>query len=151
VLTTNASGVLFGRVLSSAATSTTEWASYAARWTEARVLELRLSFLPFGASVAANPNDAAAAVVAADRSGALAVPTTFGQVWALADPTLFTDQMVKPTRYSVRAIDLEDQDFQPVTSLAATFAAQYAASSASASSTILFLSTDFLVEFKGTQ
>jgi len=151
VLSTTASAVLFGRVLSNAATSSTEWANYAVRYVEARVLAVRLNFLPFGTSSAAAPMDVVAGVIATDRSGALSTPTSWGQVWALADPRPFTDQMVKPFTYQAQAIDLEDQDYQPVGALGATFSVLYAVSAQVGNSACLFLATDFLVEFKGPQ
>ncbi len=145
-ITTNAGGAAYGRILSSAAISATEWASYAARYTEARVLAMRFHVVS-GAGAAITGDRI---VVSTDRSGILAVPTSEQAVWAQTAPKIFIDAMVVPGVYEARAIDIEDQLFDAVTTMTNRFGIQYAAFG-TASTTIFALLPEYMVEFRGPQ
>jgi len=127
-----------------------EWASYAARWTQYRLLEIRLCFTLWQMVAGVTPtfvNDLG--VVATDRSGILALPTTIGAVFAMAGAKTFLMLPTSvPSRYKARAIDLEDQNYSPV-SVSSTAFQVFVATSSSSPATALAI--EFMVEFKGSQ
>ncbi len=145
-ITTSAGGTAFGRILSSAAISATEWASYAARYTEARVLAMRFHVVAAAGSAITSDR----IILSTDRSGILAAPASEQAVWAQTAPKIFIDAMVVPGVYEVRATDLEDQLFDAVTTMTNRFGIQYAAFG-TASTTIFSLLPEYMVEFRGPQ
>jgi len=127
-----------------------EWASYAARWTQYRMLQIRLCFTLWQMVAGVTPtfvNDLG--VVATDRSGILALPTTIGAVFGMAGAKAFLMLPTSvPCRYVARAIDLEDQNYTPV-SVSSTAFQVFVATSTVSPSTVLAI--EFMVEFKGSQ
>jgi hypothetical protein len=130
----------------------TEWASYAARFQEYRVLAMKVS-LVVGA-LGANPvNELDFVIFSTDRSGALTVPASGGANWANDNPKVFngvsTDRRL--LEYEARAIDLEDQDFSPVGTTITNFAIFLTASGSVSITGVATLFCEWMVEFRGTQ
>jgi len=127
-----------------------EWASYAARWTQYRMLKICVRFVLYSAPVGSTPNTAfGLGVAATDRSGTLALPVTNAAVWAMAGAKAFLLQPTNtPSVYSAKAIDLEDQNYTSVSVSSTAFQVFLATSAAAANSA---LAIEFIVEFKGSQ
>ena len=98
--------------------TTTEWASYAARFREYRVLAVEVSYMP---SQVVNLSGAVCGpcAIATNKGGVLGTPTSVGQVWALANakPKL----MFKPWNYIIRPDDYTDLDVGSTSSPSSEF------------------------------
>ncbi len=143
----------------SQASSCPDWASFAARFTEYRVLALRIHYFP--AFPDANPTTAAFAApttavthgvlaVGTDRSAALAAPASFGAVSQLA--AVKYHWTARPWVYEARAIDFEDQQFTPVTTTTNYFSVQVASrGTLNSGTTYGDICVEAMVQFKGRQ
>jgi hypothetical protein len=158
VQNTSATGTLFVRVNSSACANAAEWANLAAIYVQYRVIEIIITLVPFQSSAYAagvNSNVPGQGIVIAgtDRSGTLAVATSYAALWGLNNPKAYTTQTIKPMRYKARAIDLEDQDFTPVGSPVSLFSIQYGLNFVGVTAAVpcLYQLNEFVVEFKGAQ
>jgi len=123
-----------------------EWSSYAARYQEYRVLQIKV-----------HPSNALGTVqtdmiFATDRSGAMTAPSTVGAMWATQSPKLVNLEYTTTSfpSYSARGTDLEDQDYVPISTNQVSFQIFAALTAPSASTTTVALFVEFLVEFKGT-
>lgn len=112
---TTAGGVVSLQLSSTSVNSTaSEWASFAARYIDYRVLKMKVSYLPI--RVVNTQNGATAlslvpgGVVAADPSGS-AFPTTLATGWVLEASKLH--QLSKSWSYAVRASQEEHMIFNP--------------------------------------
>jgi hypothetical protein len=144
---TNASGFYGATFLSSAVTTSTEWSSLSARWSEARVLQIKVHYAD-----TVYPPNVNAIVFSTDRAGVSGAPTSTVNCWSGDNAKVFnTDvQSVGLPKYSARAIDLEDQDFSAVGAMTATFAIRAASQGPTAVvATIGFMFVEYLVEFRG--
>ncbi len=147
-LSTGAGGGVGTRFLSSSVNTATEWSSLAAVYTQARVVEMRVHYVP---TVPLTTGVSQSGVFGTDRSGSLAIPATLSACWALNNPKVFVGAMVKPAVYTARAIDLEDQDFDPVTAMTARYAIQLFVQNGPTSALVGNYLIEFAVEFKGAQ
>jgi len=113
-------------------------------YTEARVIAMRVHF-----AVPASQTTFGYVLAGTDRSGALAVATLASQVFALQNAKLwnFPSGNKESISYEAKALDLEDQNFSAVSSMASSFAIQWLNSTNSSIATF----TEFLVEFRGNQ
>jgi hypothetical protein len=125
-----------------------EWASYAARFTEYRILGVRLYLTTAPGETGLD----GPVLLAVDNSGVLGAPTTIAQVWGMAKSKLFNINTTspRPIEYAARAIDLEDMNFTAVGVNATTFQAILAAQS-SFSLAYGYLFVEWAVEFRSTQ
>ncbi len=141
--TTNGSGFYGGVITTSSVTSTQEWSNLAARWSEARVLQIKVHYI----DSVSNFN---AIVFSTDRSGALTAPTTNLQVWGGDAAKVFNADVQTPQtpKYSARAIDLEDQDFAAVGAMTNNYSIRVGLSG-TASTAIAYLFVEYMVEFRG--
>jgi hypothetical protein len=158
VQTTSATGTLFVRIQSSACANAIEWSNLAAIYVQYRVIEIIVTLIPlqpFALSAGVNTAALGQGVVIAgtDRSGVLAVLSSYATVWGLTNPKAFTTQTIKPIRYRAKAIDLEDQNFTAVGAPQSLFSVQYALNFNPVSTTLpaLYQLNEFVVEFKGAQ
>ena len=97
---------------------TTEWASFAARFREYRVLAVRLHYMPFGV-VNTTSFNVGPAVIATNKGSAFGTPTSSAQVFALAKPKVF--HLAKPMVYEIRPDDYTDLDVGATASPASEF------------------------------
>jgi len=132
-----------------------EWANYAARWVEYRVVRTRVFYAPItGASTGAAGGHVTFGV---DRSGvivagALGSPT----VWALAGGKVFNHNNTERAlvKYSAVATDLEEQNFTAVGSNSVSYSiccSFNTPGNVSGPTSIGVLFIDWLVEFRGPQ
>lgn len=120
VMTTGAGGAFAAGpiVANNGASSATEWSSFAARFTEARVLAVRVTLFPrypqgyFAAATGATAAAQGQVVLVSDRSGQAPALTSMGQAVAFAGVIRPTSEKVS---LEVRATDLEDQLFTATT------------------------------------
>jgi hypothetical protein len=127
-----------------------EWASYAARFTEYRILGVRIyaTDAPVVGVVAAT----GPMIVSTDNSGSATPPTTVALAWGMAKPRIYNIDQTTPKgiEYSARAIDLEDMNFSPVGAAQPTFQVfVFASSGATVNVATLFI--EWAVEFRSTQ
>jgi len=122
---TGVAGNFYGSYSSTLVNSSTEWASFAARYEEFRVLSLKVHFIPlFQVNTATTQLGVGA--IGSTRDVAL-TPTTVAQVAALAD-SQYTN-LAKAWTKTVRASDIEELVYTPtnapggvaVTSVAVAF------------------------------
>ncbi len=145
---TTAAGSTSTRVGTDSVTSAAEWSSYSARFTECRVLRVKLNIVPYTLAAAAGNS---LLLVGTDRGGALAAALTPAQVAQLDAVKVFNpnNTSIEPMVYQAGAVDLEDQLFVPVGSASTTKNyAVHVANQATQGQNIL---VEFLVEFKGHQ
>jgi hypothetical protein len=130
-----------------------EWASYAARFTEYRLLRTRVHVSCPNQILTAASYSGNQFVMATDRSGALANPTTIAQTYSLAGSKAFQIPNTQnvPLKYEDSAIDLEDQSYSPVTTNSNDFAIVLCYASTSISTVFASVYVEFMVEFKGAQ
>jgi hypothetical protein len=127
-----------------------EWANYAARFTEYRLLGTRVHITqPF---VVATGLEGGSVIMSTDESGAATTPTSLQLAWQQGNAKVFNlDQTTpKPITYSARAVDLEDQDFTPVGISATTFQI-FLAVNGGVSSIVCQFFIEFSVEFRSPQ
>lgn len=130
-------------VNSSVIRTSPEWASYAARWTEYRIIRIKSHIYLNG--------QATQCVTFVDRTGAVAV-TTMTQAWSSNGAKVINpmNSMNKLPSVTGVADDLEEQLFTAVGTNAATFSTQITVQgAASVSNGGVF--TEALVEFRGAQ
>lgn len=145
-LTTTAGSVFYGSYSSTLCSSCTEWASYAARYEEFRVLGLKIHFVPLY-----QVNTAALTIpqgaYGTTRDVAL-TPTSLSQVAALAD-SQYTS-LSKSWTKSIRASDIEEllytQTSAPGTINVMSIAVAFQSGTASTGFGLVFV--DILAEFK---
>ncbi len=141
----------------SSVTGAAEWSSYSARWTEARVLAVRLRFVPrypmgyFAAATGATAAANSQLFIGTDRSGAATI-TTANAILALEKSQIQPGNKV--VMYEAQAIDLEDQLFSSIGTMANNFRVAYGVicSGAPAGATTIFdLFVEWMVQFRGAQ
>jgi hypothetical protein len=127
-----------------------EWAFYAARFTEYRILGVRIHATD--TPVAGVVNSQGPLLIATDNSGSATPPTTVALIWGMAKPKVFNIDQTTPKgiEYSARAIDLEDMNFTPVGTAASTFQV-FVFGSSGATTNIAYLFIEWAVEFRSTQ
>lgn len=149
-MTTTAAGTFAKNIAAATAgwglSSTTEWSSYSARFTEYRVLAIKVTVVPYTVSASSE----ASMVLSTDRSGAVGAPANLNVCWAGTAPRVFFTGQVKPGSYEAKAIDLEDQDYSPVGTIISTFSVQ-AFATGPVSTQLFGAYVEYLVEFKGPQ
>jgi hypothetical protein len=147
-LTAGAGGTTFTPVGQTQMKSAGEWSSYSARYSEFRMLAIRLSVVPL-LSVASNLDQV---IFGTDRSGSAAAPTTVAGIFQLTASKVFNGQSTSmiPIRYEGRAIDLEDQLYTAVGTAATSFIL-YVGVLGTASTAVASLYAEFMCEFKGPQ
>jgi len=126
----------------------TEWASYSPRWSEYRILAMKVHV----SSIPTTPASSTTVMCATDRSGVgpntLATPAAF---LASTNVKIFeadhTDK--KLITYEARAIDLEDQDFTPVNTNSTAFSIYVALHAGAAVSTGTLIYFEAMVQFRG--
>jgi hypothetical protein len=151
VISTGATQQAFGRVLNSQVANSQEWNSLSARYVEFRVLEIKVTIVPLASSAGATSGQSML-IMAGDRSGSLAVPSAQATVWGLQAPKVYTFNTTMPCKYTMRAIDLEEQNFVSVGAPVASYGIQYSIyAPAYTSSTVAYLLIEWVVEFKGAQ
>lgn len=153
LLTTNGAGfnsLLIGSTYLRA--NGVEWASYAARFTEYRILGVRVHLTSAPGQLGSGIEPEGPLLLSVDNSGTLAAPTTIAAVWGMAKPKLFNlnTTSARPIEYAARAIDLEDMNFTAVGVNAATFQVILAANSG-ATTNYGQLFVEWAVEFRSTQ
>ncbi len=143
-ITSNGSGFAQAVVGTSSVNSATEWSSLTARYAEFRVLRIKVHYV----DLVTTPS---AVVFAGDRAGNLATPTTVAEVWARDAAKAFNSDTTTPNmpKYQMSAIDIEDQDFQPVNAPSNNYAIHMALEGFAASATIGRLYVEYMVEFRG--
>jgi hypothetical protein len=153
-LTTNAAGLAtFPVNVAYLRSNSTEWASYAARFTEYRLLKIRVHLTQ---SVYTGPGNANNTnfVIYTDRSGILAGATTSNAAYAYSGARAFNVPFTghSPITYSDSAIDLEDQLYTAVGTSSVDFAVViFYLNASQVSQTVMQFYIEFMVEFKGTQ
>jgi len=92
-------------------TNCTEWASYAARYQEYRVLAIKVAI-----AESDNSNAGAYIIWSTDRSGGASVPSTAAAAFASAGAKVMDPNSTQKTfsSYQARATDIEDQNFSSV-------------------------------------
>ncbi len=141
-------------LLSSGATSAQEWATYSQRWTQARVTSMRVHIItPLDARVPSGGTPLAL-LLGTDRSGALTGVSAPTGLLALASVKYLSACKGDIHTYEVRAIDLEDQDYDPISSLQPRFSIQMyfdggAGTPAAGWSCRYYI--EYAVQFKGTR
>lgn len=126
--------------------STTEWAQYALRWTEYRIIRIKVHFVPYTGNVYQ-------LVMFVDRSGVASI-STMSAAWASNGAKIYngTNNTMKCAVMSGLAQDLEEQNFAPVGTNSTTFSVQVACQGFTAAVLPLgALYYEFMVEFKGSQ
>ncbi len=98
--------------------TTVEWASFAARYREYRVLGVRVHFEPI-VKVNTTGVIGGPCVVATNKAGALGTPTGHNQVFALAKSKVFSTY--KTLIYEIRADDYTDLDVGDTSSPSSEF------------------------------
>jgi hypothetical protein len=128
--------------------TTTEWASFAARYREYRVLAVEIKWIP---SIVVNT----AAIVggplyiALNKGGALGTPTSKGQVFALANAKVHMNY--KPWTYVIRPDDYTDLDVGSTATPASEFSFLFFASAYTASTSYGDLAVEWVVQFSSRQ
>ena len=97
---------------------TTEWASFAARFREYRVLAVEINYFPFG-KVNTTSFNIGPCVIATNKGPAFGTPTSSAQVFALAKPHIW--HLGSPMKYIVRPDDYTDLDVGSTSSPASEF------------------------------
>jgi len=142
-------------VLTSGVTSATEWANYSARWTQARVLSLRIRIVPVPlvgtvASGVPTTTQPSYIVIGTDRSGALSSGTIAAtQALAAVKYAMFNIASPKLITYEAQASDFEDQNFDPVGSMVSRFGIQMSWIGPSASVAVGAYAVEYGVQFRG--
>ncbi len=129
-------------------TSAAEWSSYASRFTECRVLGIKISFA--GTPVTAGTG-APLMFVGTDRSGSVAAGLSPAATAQLDAVKVFntSNTSMTPMSYQAKALDLEDQLFTPVGSASTT--KNYSIHATNQAAVAFNCLVEFLVEFKGHQ
>jgi len=150
-ITTTAGGLAFFQVNSALLrSSSAEWASYAARFTEYRILGLKIHVMTSpGGTLATNQGFC---IIAQDQSGTLATPTTTAAMWGLADSRVWNldDTLPRGIVYTAKAVDLEDLNYTAVTTSSTTFQV-FVHITGLASTQIASAFLEWCVEFKSPQ
>lgn len=136
-----ATGLTLG---SAGITTALEWTNISARYTEARVLGIRVFWSPIAAAASG-----ILLPIATDRSGALANPVSVNAAWGLAGARLICCTATAKTLpvYEAWATDLEDFNFQPVGSITS----QYAVQTYNGTGSALAYYVEYIVEFRGNR
>jgi hypothetical protein len=152
-VTTSAGGVYAVAFTPANVSGFTEWSSYAARYSQARVLALRIIYRRnYAVNVSATgPTAGGNLVVGTDRSGSvIGTPTSEIQVFALQNAKVF--DVFTSWSYEARAIDIEDQLYSPTSgSPTATFAICVYGNGFNNTTTYGEIFVEAMVEFKGTR
>ncbi len=98
-----------------------EWSSYAARFQQYRILRIKVTLVP--PADTASGQESFYVLTAIDRTGAMANPTTIGQIGAMQESKLFNGALTvaKPITVSATATDLEDMNYTPVGTSSSAF------------------------------
>lgn len=126
----------------------TEWASYAARFREYRVMGVELEFKPYGI-VNLSTYAGAPVVVAVNKGGVVGIPTSFNAVLAMAKSQV--NHVLKPWKVSIRADDYTDLDVGSTTTPSSEFSLLYYADGLSNSTTYGRLVMYWVVQFSSPQ
>ncbi len=135
----------------------TQWASYAARFTQFRVLGIKLTYEPDinvsfydGTGGVTAVRTVGGMIVCTDRSGALTSPSGAGSettAWAETSAKVFN--VGKRWTYQAHAIDFEDQQYQAVTGTGNFYSVFVVGELLTASVTYGAVYEEYAVEFKG--
>lgn len=126
--------------------SATEWANYAARWQEYRVLATKVTMTNEGAQTSDF------VIFATDRGGLASTPVSVTALWATSGAKVFNGVLTQkePITYEAKAIDLEDQLYTPVANTAVTY--QVLMGTIGPPTTATFqVFVEWMVQFKGTK
>jgi hypothetical protein len=148
-LTTSAAGFLGIAYGSGTLSSTLEWSSYSARFTEYRLLGIRVNLTDGQITTQTAGGNV---VLAADDTGNTTLPTSAAQLWAFAKARCFNLDNVtaKPIRFEVSAKDIQDMDFSPTATPAASIALK-GALQGPVSTIMATAYVEFSVEFRSPQ
>ncbi len=149
-------GTTSNRFLTSGVTSATEWSSYSGRWTQARVLAMRiLAWVPLLSMTPTASGVPAQLLAGTDRSAAVAAGASVTAVAAMQQFKALHASHGKVVQYEVKALDIEDQDYTPVGSMTAKYAMHIIFSGASGTGAPVYTGIPYILEyavqFKGTQ
>ncbi len=155
-VTTLAPASTSSRYLSSGVTSAQEWTSYLARWTEARVLSVRITLaVPLDGSAPTASGIPGRCFIGTDRSAALASGLSAAATAALAAVRNFPASDGRLIQYEARATDFEDQNFDAVGSMTARFAIHVLYTAVSGTGAAVWSSIpvmlEYGVQFRGPQ
>jgi hypothetical protein len=149
--TNNASGFQsFGCTAATMRSNAVEWSSYAASFTEYRLIRTRLSVV----NIIASSSAGGTLVFWTDRSGILTPPTTTAQSFTLAGSVVYpiNNTSMHPLVYTGSAADLEEQLFTPVTTNAISYQIGYTINvPTSVSTPVAYTFMEWLVEFRSPQ
>jgi hypothetical protein len=136
--------------------STTQWASFAARYIEFRVKQIKVIFTLLAIGVGAGaglPVNSGLAVIATDRTGVAGLQTTPAALLAFdAARVVVADPTQKAVEYTARAIDPQNKLYDQTNSPTGIdqFAIQIYGGIAAATAAYN-LATEYTVEFKGAK
>jgi len=128
--------------------TTIEWASWAARFREYRVLAVRVEYMPYSlvnlSTIAGAP-----LFVAENKAAAIGTPTSYNQIFSLARSKVH--HIMKPWSYIIRADDYTDLDVGGTASPSSEFSLLFFADSLSNSILYGRLAITWVVQFSTTQ
>lgn len=126
----------------------TEWASFAARFREYRVLGVRLEYKPYSvvnhSTLVLGP-----IAVATNKGAALGTPTSFNQVLAMARSEVW--HLMKEHSYEIRPDDYTDLDVGSTASPSSEFSFVFYGNGFSNSVTAGLISVYWLIQFSNPQ
>ncbi len=147
--TTSSSGVgVMASELTFNPNTTIEWASWAARFREYRVLAVRIEYMPYSV-VNLSTIAGAPLFVAENKAAAIGTPTSYNQILSLARSRVF--HVFKPWSYVIRADDYTDLDMGGTASPSSEFSLLFFADSLSNSILYGRLALTWVVQFSTTQ
>lgn len=145
-----------GVISTAGASSTTEWGSFAARYSEARVVAIKAHFVPtypvgyVAASSGSTAYVSGRLAIGTDRSGAYTAPTSIQSALSLQNSRLVATH--EPFVYEVRATDLEDQLFTSTTAAVPAYYRMLFGTDntiAGSANTVYNIFVEYMVQFRG--
>jgi len=143
----NALGVMAAEITTNPNT-TTEWASFAARYREYRVLAVEFHWVPNNI-VNTTGLVGAAMAVAQNKAAALGTPSGYGQLFSMAVGKI--KHVFKPFKYLIAADDITDLDMGGTATPGSEFSFLFYSDGLTASTTYGRFFTKWVVQFSSRQ